>query len=170
MLIRGERPSDESAIHDLTVRAFKPMSYSDGTEASIIRLLRQSGHLTLSIVAEDHGTIIGHVAFSPVTIDGVHGGWFGLGPIAVEPARQRSGIGKALIFKGLETLKERGAAGVALIGDPSVYSCAGFERDGTLHYKDIDTRFVLRVVFSGPVPKGELRFADAFERGSANEV
>lgn len=78
MLIRGERPSDESVIHDLTVRAFKPMSYSDGTEASIIRLLRQSGQLTLSIVAEDHGTIIGHAAFSPVTIDGVHGGWFGL--------------------------------------------------------------------------------------------
>ena len=168
MLIRDERPSDEAAIHDLTERAFKPMSYSDGTEASIIRLLRQSGQLTLSLVAEDEETIIGHVAFSPVTIDGVHGGWFGLGPIAVEPARQRSGIGKALIFKGLEIFKERGAVGVALIGDPSVYDCAGFESDGSLSYKDIDTRFVQRVVFCGPVPKGELRFADAFERGEGS--
>jgi putative acetyltransferase len=165
MLIRYERPSDEDAIHDLTERAFKPMSYSDGTEASIIRLLRQSGDLTLSLVAEEDGAVVGHVAFSPVTIEGASGQWFGLGPIAVEPARQGSGIGKALVHKGLESLKAGGAAGVALIGDPSLYRRCGFESDGTLRYKDIDSRFVQRIVFSGPAPKGELRFADAFDRG-----
>ena len=80
MLIREECAADDWAINDLTVRAFKPMSYSDGTEAQIIRLLRQSGHLTLSLVAEEDGSIIGHVAFSPIAIDGIHDGWFGLGP------------------------------------------------------------------------------------------
>lgn len=164
MLIRDERPTDVAAIHDLTERAFKPMSYSDGTEASIIRLLRQSGDLALSLVAEEDGAVIGHVAFSPVTIAGAAGEWFGLGPIAVEPARQRAGIGKALVLKGLEILKRRGAAGVALIGNPSVYRGCGFESDGMLRYKDIDTHFVQRIVFSGPAPTGELHFADAFEQ------
>jgi putative acetyltransferase len=170
MLIREECASDDLAINDLTIRAFKPMSYSDGTEAQIIRLLRQSGHLTLSLVAEEDGAIIGHVAFSPITIDGAHDGWFGLGPIAVEPTRQRSGIGRALILKGLEALKGRGAVGVALIGDPIVYSRVGFESDGLLSYRDIDRRFVQRLVFSGPIPNGELRFADAFERGGNGET
>lgn len=170
MIIRYERPSDDSAINDLTMRAFALMSYSDGTEAPIIRLLRQSGDLTLSIVAEEEGAIIGHVAFSPITIGGVHDGWFGLGPIAVEPARQRLGIGKLLIFKGFEALKERGAVGVALIGSPRIYSRVGFESDGLLTYKDVETRLVQRVMFSGTVPKGEIRFADAFEIGNISKT
>jgi len=163
MLIREERASDDAAIHDLTVRAFRPMSYSDGTEASIIRLLRHSGHLALSLVAEDDGAIIGHVAFSPIAIGDLDH-WFGLGPIAVEPDRQRMGIGSALILTGLDVLKERGAAGIALIGDPAFYNRLGFESDGLLAYKDIDRRYVQRLVFSGPSPKGEIRFADAFEQ------
>lgn len=170
MLIRYEDPSDPPSINDLTVRAFAPMAYSDGTEAPIIRLLRQMGDLTLSIVAEEEGAIIGHVAFSPLTIGGVHDGWFGLGPIAVEPARQRSGIGKLLVSKGCEALKERGAVGVALIGSPKIYSRMGFESDGLLTYKDVESRLVQRVVFSGPVPKGEIRFAGAFEKAVAKET
>jgi len=168
MLIRAERPSDVSAIDDLTIRAFKPMAYSEGTEAPIIRLLRRSGDLALSLVAEENGVVIGHVAFSPIRIDG-HEGWFGLGPIAVEPARQRSGIGKALIKSGLEILKTRGAAGVALIGDPDVYRSSGFASDGRLTYKGLETRFVQRIVFCGPDPDGELHFADAFDQATTSD-
>ena len=71
MLIRPERPDDVDAIDRLTVAAFEPQWFSDGSEAPIIRSLRASGDLTLSLVAEDDGDVIGHVAFSPVTIDGV---------------------------------------------------------------------------------------------------
>jgi putative acetyltransferase len=163
MIIRGETPSDDSEINSLTIRAFEPMAFSDGTEAPIIRSLRQSGDLTLSLVAEEDGEIVGHIAFSPITIDGVHGDWFGLGPIAVEPNRQRSGIGKALIYKGFEALKQRGSVGVALVGSPAIYSRFGFESDGLLTYRDLESRFVQRIVFSGPAPGGEIRFADAFE-------
>jgi len=131
MRIRAERPSDALAINDLTIRAFTGMPYSEGTEAPIIRLLRQSGDLALSLVAEENGIVIGHIAFSPIKI-GAHQNWFGLGPIAVEPSRQRAGIGKVLINKGLEMLKDRGASGVALIGNPDVYRSSGFTSDGRL--------------------------------------
>ena len=163
MIIRDERPSDEALINDLTVRAFEPMAFSDGTEAPIIRSLRKSGDLTMSLVAEEGDTIIGHVAFSPVTINGVHGGWFGLGPIAIEPDRQRAGIGRALVLAGCDAFRQRGSAGIALIGNPVIYARFGFESDGQLTYKNLDTRLVQRIVFIGDNPKGELRFADAFE-------
>jgi putative acetyltransferase len=165
MLIRAEGPSDAPAIEDLTIRAFTGMPYSEGTEAAIIRLLRQSGDLALSLVAEDGGIVVGHIAFSSLRV-GVHANWFGLGPIAVEPARQRSGIGRSLIKSGLETLKDRGAAGVALIGNPDVYRSSGFASDGRLAYKNLETRFVQRIVFCGPAPEGELHFAAAFDQAA----
>lgn len=163
MLIRYEAPDDFDAIHDLTSTAFKPMPYSDGTEAEIIRRLRVAGDLTISLVVEEGGEILGHVAFSPVTIDGAHGGWFGLGPISVKPERQRQGIGTALIARGLELLKGMGASGCALIGNPDVYRGAGFGSDGQLSYHDLDRRLVQRIVLRGPTPSGTLRFAPAFE-------
>ncbi|MBB2672129.1 UNVERIFIED_ORG: putative acetyltransferase [Rhizobium esperanzae] len=163
MLIRYETPADIDAIHDLTSIAFAPMPYSDGTEAEIIRRLRASGDLTISLIAHEDGEMLGHVAFSPVTINGVHDGWFGLGPISVRPERQRQGIGKALIAKGLALLEEMGASGCALIGNPEVYRSAGFSSDGRLSYHDLDTRFVQHIVLRGPAPSGTLRFAPAFE-------
>ncbi|WP_309084471.1 N-acetyltransferase [Chelativorans sp.] len=163
MLIRKECPGDEDAIHRLTQTAFAPMAFSDGSEAQIIRSLRESGDLTLSLVADEDRSIIGHVAFSPVTIDGRHNGWFGLGPVSVQPERQRQGVGKALIQEGLEMLKERGAHGCALIGNPDIYGRLGFESDGRLSYRNLERRYVQRIVSFGPAPHGELRFAPAFE-------
>lgn len=163
MMVREERPGDEDVIHDLTEAAFGPMAFSDGTEPRIIRALRDAGDLTLSLVAEEGGVVVGHVAFSPVTIDGVHDGWFGLGPISVRPELQRRGIGKALVRNGLEILKKRGARGCALIGNPDVYSRMGFDSDGHLTYGGLDGRYVQRIVFSGPPPRGALEFAPAFQ-------
>ncbi|NNH61472.1 N-acetyltransferase [Rhizobium laguerreae] len=163
MLIRYETPDDIDAIHDLTSTAFNPMPYSDGTEAKIVRRLRAKGDLEISLVAEEDGEILGHVAFSAVTINGAHDGWFGLGPISVKPERQRQGIGKAMIARGLELLKERGASGCALIGNPEIYSRVGFSSDGQLKYLDLDTRLVQRIVFRGSPPSGTLQFVPAFE-------
>ncbi|UWU30663.1 N-acetyltransferase [Rhizobium sp. WSM1274] len=163
MLIRYETPDDIDAIHDLTSTAFKPMPYSDGTEAEIVRRLRAKGDLKISPVAEEDGEILGHVAFSPVTIEGANDGWFGLGPISVKPERQRQGIGKAMIARGLELLNEMGASGCALIGSPEIYSRVGFSSDGQLKYLGLDTRLVQRIVFRGSPPSGTLQFAPAFE-------
>lgn len=169
VLIRPERPGDEDAIHDLTQAAFRPMAYSSGTEGKIIRGLRAAGDLTLSLVAEQHGRVVGHIAFSPISIDcpqggtGFDQGWFGLGPISVREDLQGNGIGRALIREGLHRLKTDGARGCALIGNPAVYRSSGFESDGQLSYGDLDRTYIQRIVFEGPPPVGALVYRPAFD-------
>jgi len=162
MKIRSERRGEEAIIRDLTAEAFAPMAHSDGSEPAIIDRLRREGDLTLSLVAESDGLIVGHVALSPVTIDGVHDGWFGLGPIAVRPDRQRSGIGSALVGQGHRLLEARGAVGCALIGDPGYYRRFGYRSDGRLTYRDVPARYVQWISFGGASAEGVLEFAPAF--------
>src|SRR5689334_4880150 len=109
MQIRLERPEDAATIHALTDAAFKGMPFSDETEAGVIDGLRAAGALTLSLVATEGGEIVGHVAFSPVQINGEAGDWYGLGPVSVWPDHQRRGIGQALIRDGLQRLRSLGA-------------------------------------------------------------
>jgi putative acetyltransferase len=162
MEIRPERSGDERAIHDLTQTAFAPMPFSAGTEGPIIDALRKDGDLAISLVAVEGDRIVGHIAFSPVTIDGRHDGWFGLGPISVIPELQRRGIGKALIAAGLDLLRRRNAAGCALIGDWAYYSRFGFVSNGALQYGDLDPRYVQFITLDGAEPRGHLNFAPGF--------
>lgn len=137
------------------------MPFSDGSEADIIRALRGSGDLALSLVAEEDGPVVGHVAFSPVAIEGMDGDWFGLGPIAVQEDRQRQGIGRALIECGLDLLRQRGAAGCVVIGDPAIYGRVGFS-SGELDYAGLDRKYVQGMAFKGRSPAGQIIFARAF--------
>ena len=92
----------------------------------IINALRAAGALTISLVAEVGGKVVGHIAFSPVTIsDGSHD-WYGVGPVSVLPEFQKQGIGKSLIQEGLSLLKAAGAKGCVLVGDPRYYERFGF--------------------------------------------
>ena len=164
MTIRPERAHDARAIHDLVDRAFRPMAFSDGTEPAVIDRLRERGELVLSLVAEIDGAVAGHVAFSAATIgDSGESGWYALGPVAVDPPRQRTGMGTALIGEGLDTLRKRGARGVVLIGDPAYYRRFGFDGDGRLRYRELADALVQWLAFGAPPPPGDLRFADAFE-------
>lgn len=163
MIIRQENDGDADAIHALTAAAFQGKPYSDGTEAHIVDGLRAAGALTISLVAEDYDEIVGHVAFSPVTINGRPGRWYGLGPISVAPARQRRGIGTALIEAGLSRLRALGAAGCILLGDPAYYGRFGFVSDPVLRYRDVDPRYLQRLVFHGDAPAGEVAFHPAFD-------
>ena len=163
MEIRDETPQDMDAIFRLTEVAFKPMPFSNGTEAQIVDALRRAGDLTISLVAVDSGEVVGHIAFSPITIDGRYDGWFGLGPVSVAPNRQRQGIGKLLIRTGLDRLRSLNARGCALIGDPAVYGRIGFASDGRLRYRELESRLVQRIVFRGGAPKGTIQFAPALE-------
>lgn len=86
MKIRDETLSDQAAIFALTTAAFAPMPYSDGSEPAIIDGLRNDGDLALSLVATEAGIIVGHITFSPVSIDGVDNHWFGIGPVSVAVA------------------------------------------------------------------------------------
>lgn len=160
-LVRPETSIDVAAIRRITDAAFAETPFSDGSEGRIVDALREAGDLTLSLVAEEAGVVVGHVAFSPVRIGSDHGGWFGLGPIAVRPDRQRQGIGGRLVRTGLGVLTEQRAAGVVLIGDPAYYARFGFKGDGTVSYLDLPAENVLRLVLNGPERSGTITYAPA---------
>ncbi|MBN1833076.1 MAG: N-acetyltransferase [Deltaproteobacteria bacterium] len=101
MFIRNETVSDIEAISEVTIAAFQNLAISNHTEQFITNALRDANALTISQVAETDGKVVGHIAFSPITISDVSLNWYGLGPISVLPKYQKQGIGKSLILKGL---------------------------------------------------------------------
>ena len=163
IIIRTERESDVDAITDVTIAAFETLEISNKTEQFIIMVLRAAGSLTVSLVAELNGRVIGHIAFSPVTISGGTANWYGLGPVSVHPDFQRTGIGKALIREGLSRLKDLGARGCCLVGHPEYYGQFGFENPEGLSYEGApqDAFFVLS--FDGHLPRGHVVFHGGFE-------
>lgn len=163
MLIRDERPDDAPAISAITDAAFTDHPHSNQTEARIVDALRAAEAMTVSLVAEKDGDIIGHIAFSPVIIDEADGIWFALGPVSVAPSSQRSGAGSALIRDGLERLKAKGAAGCVLIGDPAYYQRFGFSVDPDLTYRDLPDGYLQSLSLNGARAKGEVSFHPAFD-------
>ncbi|MBM6583877.1 GNAT family N-acetyltransferase [Microvirga sp. BT689] len=160
--IRPERPEDVDTIHNLTTAAFKHMPYSSQTEAAIVDALRRADALTVSLVATKDGAIVGHVAFSPVTINGEENGWYGLGPVSIWPVEQWKGIGHALIREGLSRLMDLNAEGCVVLGSPSYYSRFGFVSDPELRYGDVPPEHFQRLCFTDIVPKGEVAFHPGF--------
>lgn len=163
MRIRDEQPQDHDVIRRVTELAFAPKAFSDGTEGVLVGKLRTSGELTLSLVAESEGAVVGHVAFSPVSIGPTTNGWFGLGPVSVHPDWQQQGIGSTLIREGLHRLIQKKASGCALIGDPGYYHRFGFHSDGNVRYKDVSPEIVQWLSFDNSSPTGELVFAASFD-------
>jgi putative acetyltransferase len=123
MVIKNEDPEDIQKIHELNGIAF-----GRETEAALVDKLRSSKALTLSLVAMEEGSIVGHIAFSPITINAEDQtiSAIGLGPIAVSPERQRSGIGSRLVEAGLGEIKRLGHKIVIVLGNPEFYSRFGF--------------------------------------------
>ncbi|EEY39330.1 N-acetyltransferase [Vibrio mimicus] len=123
MLIRTEAPADILAVDELLKTVF-----ATEAEANLVMALRENGRRTLSLVAcDDEGEIIGHVMFSPVTVDGEDLNWQGLAPLAVKEEYRRQGIGAELVKEGLSSLGELGYPACVVLGDPAYYSRFGFE-------------------------------------------
>jgi putative acetyltransferase len=162
--IRPEQSGDEPAIHDLVKRAFAPMPFSDGDEPDLVDALRADGDLRLSLVAVDaSGTIIGHIGFSPVTIDHAACGWFQMAPVSVSPEVQFTGIGSALINAGIDQLRQIGGQGIAVVGNPAYYERFGFAViPGLAPLSDHDKPYFRALAFLEPAPQGTLRYAAAF--------
>jgi putative acetyltransferase len=162
MIIRNEIESDVEAISDVTKAAFKNHPYSKQTEQFIVDALRAANALTISLVAEVGGTVVGHIAFSPVTIsDGSHD-WYGLGPISVLPEYQKQGIGKSLIHEGLSLLKALGAKGCILVGDPEYYERFGFRSPPELIHVGVPQENLLALPFGKNKPQGVVVFHQGF--------
>ena len=124
MRIRLERLSDLDAI-----RAVNRAAFGADVEANLVDALRREASPIISLVADDEGAVIGHVMFSPVSIDGEAAGappLMGLAPLAVLPDRQRQGIGGALIREGLAACRLGRVGAVVLVGMPEYYPRFGF--------------------------------------------
>lgn len=161
-IIRGERASDVEAIDRVTRAAFENHPYSRQTEQFIIRALRAAGALALSLVAEEEGRVVGHAAFSPVTISDGSPDWFGAGPLSVLPGLQKQGIGTSLMREGLARLKAAGAGGCVLVGDPAFYGRFGFRSEPGLVHEGVPQQYVLALSLDGSKPQGIVAFHPAF--------
>ncbi len=162
LIIREERKEDISAISDVTKAAFEKMEISNQTEHLIIDALRNADVLTISLVAELNGNIVGHIAFSPVVMSDGTEDWYGLGPVSVHPDFQRSGIGKALIQEGLAQLKKFNPKGCCLVGHPEYYRQFGFENVEGLVHEGVPPEVFFVLSFDGRIPQGKVEFHKAF--------
>lgn len=162
MTIRPETSNDYQAIREINVAAFANHPYSHQTEHLVVEALRADGALTLSLVAEIEGEVVGHIAFSPITINGKDVQWFALGPVAVLPAMQRKGIGTALVKEGLRRLRDLGARGCVLVGDPAFYNRFGFRQDPAMTMEDVPPDVFLALPLAEDIPHGKVEHHPAF--------
>lgn len=162
MIIRKETNSDIEAISEITLAAFRTLAISNHTEQFIINALRNAGALTISLVAEIDGKVVGHIAFSPVTISDDATGWYGLGPVSVLPEYQKKGIGKSLISEGLSLLKKLGGQGCVLVGHPDYYKRLGFQNIPELVHEGVPPEVFFALPFTKKVPKGVVLFHEGF--------
>jgi putative acetyltransferase len=163
IVIRNETHDDICAITEVTIAAFKTLEISNHTEQFIIEALRAAKALTVSLVAEMDGRVIGHIAFSPVTISDGTPNWYGLGPVSVLPEQQRKGIGKALIKEGLSRLKDMNAQGCCLVGHPDYYRKFGFKNMSGLVHEGVPHEVFLALSFNGHTPQGMVMFHEGFK-------
>ncbi len=123
IVIRHETPADIPAI-----RAVNEAAFETGAEAALVDALQENGKITLSLVADVAGEVVGHILFSDIEMEpgGTEPRMLGLAPMAVLPDRQGRGIGSALVRRGLEDCRELGYRGVVVLGHPAFYPRFGF--------------------------------------------
>ncbi|MFQ2245592.1 GNAT family N-acetyltransferase [Aeromonas enteropelogenes] len=165
MIIRPETDADYDAIEAVTVAAFLEAPHTDNNEQLIVRDLRQAGALSLSLVAEQSGQVVGHLCFSPVTISDGSERWYGLGPISVSPELHGKGLGSRLMEAGLVELKRMGAAGCVVLGDPGFYGRFGFEQNPALVLPGVPPECFMARSFGAASARGEVSYHPAFNQG-----
>lgn len=164
--IRAEQAADIAAIERITVLAFRDVQHSDQSEHEIVNRLREAGALTISLVAEVAGQVIGHVAISPVEITDGSCNWYGLGPVSVVPEQQSRGVGSQLIFTALAQLQQSGAAGCVVLGEPGYYQRFGFRPEADLVLADVPAEYFQARAFTTTIPRGFVHYHSGF--GIAN--
>ncbi|MCX5467544.1 GNAT family N-acetyltransferase [Acinetobacter nematophilus] len=163
LTLRNEQADDIESIFNITQSAFEHAAHTDHTEQLIVNALRKANQLSISIVAELDDKIIGHIAISPVVISSGEQNWYGLGPVSVVPAYQQQGVGKALIQQSLHQLKQQGAAGCVVLGDPAYYSKFGFKPYPNLILENVPAEYFQTLAFTPVIPHGTVKYHSAFE-------
>ena len=160
--IRPECSSDIETIGEVIRLAFLGMPFADGDEPELVDALRAQKALSVSLVADLEGTIVGQVAFSPARASGGTASWYALGPVAVHPPYQRRGIGTKLVRAGLEAVSDLGASGCILTGDPAYYSRFGFKLSPENAPPGEPSMHFMVKLLRGQLPVGSIHFHEAF--------
>jgi len=123
VIVREERPEDRAAVRRVNEQAF-----GRAAEADLVDALRAHGKAVFSLVAVEGDQVIGHILFSPATIesDGKIFPALGLAPMAVLPERQKCGIGSLLVKTSLDECRRAGHECVVVLGHPEYYPRFGF--------------------------------------------
>ncbi len=161
--VRTEAPADVAAIRVVIEDAFREHPHSRQTEAQVVDALRRAGALSLSLVAHRGGQVVGHAAFVPVSITGGASGWHSLGPLSVAPDAQGAGVGTALVWHGLRTLRQLGAAGCVVLGEPAYYGRFGFRSTPALRLEGAPPGCFLVRPFERLIPMGTVHYHQAFD-------
>lgn len=169
MIIRSEKPADIKAIAEVTKAAFEDYPLSQQTEPAIIHDLRTDEALTISLVGEVEGRIVGHIAFSSVTISDGTTNWHALGPLSVLPEYQGNRIGTALVTSGLSLLKSMQSKGCVLAGTPTYFTRFGFWTHSQLIHEGTPHEVFLAISFVVQVPSGTVEYHKAFNQLSMIE-
>lgn len=162
LIIRSEALEDVAAIETVTQSAFLDAPHTNHKEQFILAALRDAGVLTISLVAEMDGAIVGNIAVSPVSISDGALGWFGIGPVSVIPKLQGRGIGSQLMREALARLSEQGASGCVVLGDPSYYRRFGFKSEVRLVLPDVPLEYFMAMSFGQALPTGTVTYHQAF--------
>ena len=161
--IRPERLQDAAAVFAVHAAAFPT-----DVEARLVDALRDAGQFRISLVAEESDQIVGHVLFSPVTVDGSRREGLDLAPVAVLPSHQRRGIGSALIVEALNIARAQGYGFVVVLGHPEYYPRFGFRRasdlDLTNEYGAEEAFMVVELIPGSLTSGGLVRYAVEFRR------
>ena len=168
--VRKEQSDDVDAIASVAKAAFEGHAYSEGLEGAIVENLRKNNQLSLSLVAIHEDKVVGHIAFSPVTINGEHGEWYGLGPLSVSPKHHSHGIGSALVRDGLKRLQEIGGKGCVVLGNQAYYQRFGFKSNPGLTCDGAPTAHFGAVSHCGEeLPTGAAEFHPSFWAANARQ-
>jgi putative acetyltransferase len=121
---------DHDAVHAVYLSAFADEENRAVATLAVQLLGETTSPETISLVAEVDGSVAGHIAFSPVSIE--HDPeWQGyiLAPLGVKPDQQGHGIGSALVLEGIRRLSDAGVNVVFVYGDPAYYGRFGFSAE-----------------------------------------
>jgi putative acetyltransferase len=157
MTIRPEIPADRPAIHAVNHSAF-----AQPDEADLVDRLRAEGAVLLSLVADQNSTIVGHILFTRMHVADTPA--VALAPVAVDPARQRQGIGAALIRRGIDLLRDSGERIVIVVGHPAYYARFGFTATTGIEHPFPPDVFMALELTPGALEnvRGAVRYPPAF--------